>query len=83
MHPIGLNSTQKDLDLFLKTKGATSLRTKAESVNQAIDLEIRENFIADKKKETHSYEASYAAAFIRSLLYLQNVYPAIFLSDRA
>ena len=37
-----------------------------------VAIEINENFIVDKAKDTHSYKASFVAAFIRWLLYKNN-----------
>jgi predicted ABC-type ATPase len=66
---IGLKATQKDLENFKKTKTAKSLITKASEEGKSIDIEVKENYIVDKAKNTHSYEASFAASFIRDLLY--------------
>ena len=55
--------------VFSKTKEAKSLMDKAIAEGHIIDIEINENFIVDKAKDTHSYEASFAAAFLRRLLY--------------
>ena len=57
---------------FQKTKEAISLIEKATSNGHSIDIEINDNFIVDKAKDTHSYEASLTAAFIRWLLYENN-----------
>lgn len=59
--------------IFSKTKEAKSLMKKAKAEGHNIDIEINENFIVDKAKDTHSYEASYAAAFLRRLLYKNGV----------
>lgn len=69
---IGLKASQKDLTAFMKTKPAKSLLKKASEENKTVDISINENFIVDKSKKTHSYEASLAAAFIRQLLYKSN-----------
>lgn len=69
---IGLKATQADLDNFSLTAEAKSLVEKAKSEGGSIDIEIRENFIVDRTKQSHSYEASYAAAFVRSLLFRNN-----------
>ena len=70
--PIGIKATQKDLEAFSKTSEAKSLLTRATGEGNIIDIEIKENFIVDRTKETHSYEASFAASFIRWLLYKKN-----------
>lgn len=65
---VGVKASPKDLLVFSKTKEAISLKTKAENEGHKINLEIKENFMVDAAKDTHSYEAAYAAAFIRWLL---------------
>lgn len=67
--PIGLKATQANLNSFSLTSEAKSLVEKAKSAGGTIDIEVRENFIVDRTKQSHSYEASYAAAFVRSLLF--------------
>ena len=69
LQPMGIKALPKDLKLFYKTKEAKTLLVKSADENHVIDITINENFIVDKTKETHSYEASFAAAFIRWLLY--------------
>ena len=69
LQPIGVKATSRDLVVFSKTKEAKSLMDKAIAEGHIIDIEINENFIVDKAKDTHSYEASFAAAFLRRLLY--------------
>lgn len=69
LQPINIKATAPDLMVFSKTKEAKSLIDKAHAEGHIIDIEIKENFIVDKAKDTHSYEASFAAAFIRRLLY--------------
>ena len=69
---IGIKTTTKDLAFFSKTNEAQSLVTKAQSEGHIIDIEIKDNFIVDKAKDTHSYEASYTAGFIRWLFYKRN-----------
>jgi predicted ABC-type ATPase len=66
---IGVKANQQDLEKYKKSKEAVSLLTKASAENHIIDIEIKENFIVDKAKYTHSYEASFTASFIRWLLY--------------
>lgn len=65
----GLKATSDVFATFIKTKDAVSLMTKATLEGYSINIEVRENFIVDKAKNTHSYEASLTAAFIRFLLY--------------
>lgn len=72
LQPIGIKATSRDLMIFSKTKEAKSLIGKANAEGHIIDIGINENFIVDKAKDTHSYEASFVAAFIRQLLYKNN-----------
>lgn len=65
---LGLKATQADLDAFSQLASSVSLRQKAQQENHAIDISVVENCIVDRSKESHSYEASYAASFIRHLL---------------
>jgi predicted ABC-type ATPase len=69
---IGLKLKGTELEKFKKTKEATSLLTKAQSENRLIDVELRDGFLVDRSKDTHSYEAAFAAAFIRHLLIQNN-----------
>src|SRR5665647_419725 len=73
LEPIGIKAISKDLKAFSKTKEAKSLLAKANEEGHSINIEIKENFIVDKAKDTHSYEASFAAAFVRWLLYKNNI----------
>lgn len=66
--PFGLNLAQDDLDNFLHSSDAKSLLKKSEESGHSIDLEIRENIIVDKSRDTHSYEASLITSFIREHL---------------
>lgn len=61
----GLKITQKDLEIFLSLSDSQSLLAKAQQENYKIDITIAENFIVNKPKETNSYEAAFAASFIR------------------
>jgi predicted ABC-type ATPase len=63
-----LQLTQKDLDIFKKEPNTVTLIAKAKTEGHTIDVEIRENVIIDKSKETHSYEASLITAFLRKHL---------------
>lgn len=64
----GLELTNNDLSNFLKTKGAQSLIEKAASEKLLIDIDIQNNVIINKEKETHSYEGALVSAFIRYYL---------------
>jgi predicted ABC-type ATPase len=70
--PIGVKAIHKDLEVFSKTKEAKTLLAKATAEGHDINIKINENFIVDKAKDIHSYGASFAAAFIRWLLYKNN-----------
>lgn len=69
---IGVSATQEDLDQFKTLDASVSLFKKAESGGHKIDIVVKENFIVDKSKETHSYEGAFIASFIRHLLIYQN-----------
>ncbi|CAN1515926.1 hypothetical protein MCETHM1_00938 [Flavobacteriaceae bacterium] len=64
----GLKITQKDLERFISLNDSQSLFAKAQQENFTIDITIAENFIVNKPKDTNSYEAAFAASFIRYLL---------------
>lgn len=64
----GLHLTQEDLDTFKTEPNSISLIEKAKDEGHVIDIEIRENVIVDKSKQTHSYEASLITAFLRKFL---------------
>jgi predicted ABC-type ATPase len=66
---IGIIVTASDLDKFKKTKEAKSLIAKAATDGHGINIEVKQNFLVDKAKDTHSYEASFIASFIRAQLY--------------
>lgn len=70
--PIVATSSQNDLTTFSTTKEATSLQAKAISEGKSIQLQIKECCIVPTNKITNSYEAAYAASFIRWLLYENN-----------
>lgn len=64
----GLTLTQEDLDAFKEEPYTRSLIEKSEFEGHRIDVEIRENVIVDKSKQTHSYEASLITSFLRKHL---------------
>lgn len=68
----GIKTTQSELENFLKSPSAISLLEKAKKFGNEINIEIINNLIVDKAKDTLSYEASLIAAFIRHLLFNQN-----------
>jgi predicted ABC-type ATPase len=69
---VGLKVSDKELENFKKTKEAKSLLKKAQEEGSIINIELKDNFIVDKAKDTHSYEAAFTAAFIRHLLTKDN-----------
>lgn len=69
---IGISATSNDWDVFKKTPSAKSLINKAKKEDWKIDLELKENFLVDVAKESHSYESSLAAAFLREQLMIKN-----------
>jgi predicted ABC-type ATPase len=72
LRAFGIDASQKTLEAFKKTREAKSLLAKASAEGHPVDIEIKENFIVAKAKDTHSYEASFAATFIRWMLYKNN-----------
>jgi len=72
LESIGLSATQEDLEAFKLLPASQSLFTKAEKEGHIIDVHIKENCIVDNSNDTHSYEGSFIAAFIRHLLLEQN-----------
>lgn len=69
---IGLDATQVDLDAFMTLDSSKTLFNKAAEEGHVIDIFVKENFIVDASKETHSYEGAFIASFIRHLLIVQN-----------
>lgn len=64
----GLNLKQKDLEIFFQTPNAQTLINKSAQIGHKIDIEIKENIIVDKSRDTHSYEAGLITSFIREHL---------------
>ena len=54
LQAIGIKANAQDLATFSATKEAKSLRYKADTEGHKIDIEISQNFIVDKTKDTHS-----------------------------
>jgi len=69
---IGLDANQDDLDAFMTLDSSKTLFNKAAEEGHVIDVFVKENFIVDASKETHSYEGAFIASFIRHLLITQN-----------
>lgn len=60
------------MDQFKLLPASVSLFKKAASEGHDIKLSVENNIIIDASTETHSYEGSFVAAFIRDLLIAQN-----------
>jgi predicted ABC-type ATPase len=71
LNEIGIHATESDLDYFKTLDSTKSLLQKAAKENQPITISIKENFIVDSSKSTHSYEGAFIASFIRYLLIKQ------------
>ncbi len=69
---MGLVASQVDLENFKSLDSSKSLYRKAETEGHKINILIKQNFIVDASKETHSYEGAFVASFIRDLLIKQN-----------
>lgn len=72
LNEVGVSATQQDLDMFKNLPTSQSLLVKADNAGHSIDVTVKENFIVDASKDTHSYEGSFIAAFIRHMLIAQN-----------
>lgn len=72
LNELNLFATQSDLDSFKKLDSSISLLKKASEQGHQIDVFLKENFIVDTSKQTHSYEGAFIAAFLRHLLIAQN-----------
>jgi len=69
---LGVVASQEDLENFKSLDTSQSLFKKAETEGHKIDILVKQNFIVDDSKETHSYEGAFIASFIRDLLIKQN-----------
>ncbi len=67
-----ITATAHDLKDFSKTIDANSLINKAVKEGHTIKIEVAENCLVNKLHNTNSYEASFAASFIRWLLFKKN-----------
>lgn len=72
LNEIGVTATQQDLEDFKASEASKTLFQKANKSGHKIDVFIKENFIVDTLKETHSYEGAFIASFLRHLLITQN-----------
>ncbi|MGK9119083.1 zeta toxin family protein [Olivibacter jilunii] len=64
----GLSLTEKDLHSFFRKPNTQSLLEKSAAEGHKIDIQIKENVIVDRSRDTHSYEASLITSFIRKHL---------------
>ena len=72
LNAYGIKASEEDFEQFKQSPQASSLIQKAISEKLDIDIGLRENFIVDKSKSSHSYESALAALFIRHLLIRKN-----------
>ncbi|GAA4452450.1 zeta toxin family protein [Rurimicrobium arvi] len=63
-----VKASEEDFEAFKSSAEAQSLMRKAEKEGLQIDISIRENFIVDKSKLSHSYESALVAMFLRQIL---------------
>lgn len=63
-----LDLTEKDLQTFFDEPNTQSLLAKSNAIGHAINIQIKDNVIVDKSKDTHGYEASLITSFIRKHL---------------
>ena len=64
----GLKVTTEDFELFKKEPASITLIQKASSKGKSIDVNLKDNVLIDKSKDTHSYEAAFITSFIRKQL---------------
>ncbi|CAN1504712.1 AAA domain containing protein [Flavobacteriaceae bacterium] len=69
---IGLSATQADLETFKQLPNSQTLIKKAIADGHTIAIHIKENCIVDNSDDSHSYEGSFIASFIRHLLVEQH-----------
>ncbi len=68
LNDFGLELGESDLQDFLQSPNAQSLIQKSEENNQPIYIEISQNMIVDKEKNTHSYEGALISSLLREKL---------------
>lgn len=69
LNEFGISATQNDFEYFLNSQAGHSLIQKSASEGKPINISVKENFIVNTVKSTHSYEASLAASFIREMIF--------------
>jgi len=63
-----IKTDENDFESFCKTGNAISLIQKSIKEGHTIDVKIKDNFIVDSSKKTHSYEGALIASFLREKL---------------
>lgn len=69
---LNLAASNNDLEAFIRLDSSQTLIHKANKEGHQMNILVKDNFIVDASKETHSYEGAFIAAFIRHLLITQN-----------
>lgn len=67
-----IKADQSNLDAFLSKNEVQSLLKKSEDSGRKIDIGIKENFIVNPFRDTHSYEAALVSMFLREKLVENN-----------
>ena len=68
----GIRASQTDWELFLEQEEALSLVQKSKEEGHEINLSIKDNFIIDPSKSSHSYEGALVSSFLRHALVKNN-----------
>lgn len=68
-----LELNQQDLLNYFQQLSAISLIEKSKEIGHEINIEIKENIIVDKSRDTHGYEASLITSFLRDNLLKNSV----------
>lgn len=69
---LGLTATQENLLKFKSSPASITLFEKAKAEGHEITITVENNQITDGSKDSHSYEGSFIAAFVRDLMIAQN-----------
>jgi predicted ABC-type ATPase len=72
IEPTGLTVNQDDLDRFTLLPASQSLIDKAKKEGHEIKITVANNTIFGHARDTHSYEGSFIAAFVRYMMFAQN-----------
>jgi len=68
LRQFGLQLTENDLQNFLSLPESQSLIEKSHQAGHRINLTINDNVLIDNSQDSHSYEASLIASFLRAML---------------